>query len=106
MGGTTTRDPTPPPPGDEKPVCPSQVTATLPNPGGISKGEKLAMILEGVEQPVLVLTTVNGARLGAVAGVPALSQLIQCLKDQVPYEAHVDFVHTASLTCLIVRPRG
>ena len=106
MGGTTKPDSTPPPPGDEKPACPPQVTVTLPNPGGISKGEKLAMILEGVEQPVLVLTTANGVRLGAVAGVPALGQLIQCLKDQVPYEAYVDFVHSASLTCLIVRQQG
>lgn len=106
MGGTTNPDSTPLPQGDEKPTCPSQVTVTLPNPGGISTGEKLAMILEGAEQPVLILTTANGTRLGAVAGVPGLSQLIQCLKDQVPYEAHVDFVHPASLTCLIVRQRG
>lgn len=103
MGGTRTPDPTPAPTGDDKPTCPSQVTVTFPNPGGVSKGEKLTMILEGIDQPVLVLMTASSIRLGAVAGVPALAQLIQCLKDQVPYEAHVDFVHPASLTCLIVR---
>jgi len=103
MGGTRTPDPTPAPTGDSKPTCPSHVTVTFPNPGGISKGEKLAMLLDGVDQPALFLMAATGIRLGPVAGVPALSQLIQCLKDQVPYEAHIDFVHPASLTCLIIR---
>ena len=105
MGGTTPPD-APSLPGDPKPTCPPKVTVTLPNPGGLNEGDKLALLLEGAAQPILVLATLGGTRLGPVAGLPGLKKLIECLKDQVPYAAHIEKITPGLLTCVIARQYG
>jgi len=105
MGGTTPPDTTPPP-GDPKPTCPPKVMVTMPNPGGLHEGDKLALLLEGASQPILALATLDGIRLGPVAGVPELKKLIECLKDQVLYAAYIETISPGLLTCVITRQYG
>jgi hypothetical protein len=102
MGGSSNND-KPITTGDPKPTCPLRVIVTMPNPGGLSTGDQLELLLEGTNQPVLVLATTKGVRVGPVAGVPELSKLIQCLKDQVPYTARVENLTPGLLTCVIAR---
>jgi len=106
MGGTnpTTSDPAPQR-GDPAP-CPERITAILQDPGGLAPGQALAVALE-IGPPLWVaLSTIAGARLGYVAGVPNLKRLIECLQVGVVYAAHIDRIDAGALHCLLLRQPG
>ena len=102
MGGSSP----PPPPETPQRLCPAKVTVTMPNPGQVGEGEKLALILEQAAKPILVLATEKGVRLGPVAGIPELGKLLECVRDGIPYAASVSQVSGGTLTCVIVRQVG
>ena len=103
MGGSNPLPPPTPTPADPDSRCPLRVVVHLPNPGGLTVGQALQLLIEGVENPSLALATLNGVRLGAVAGVPDLQRLITCLLDNVPYAASVGNVGAGSVTCVLQR---
>ena len=103
MGGTKNGPSPPGPPGDPKPDCPARLLAILPDPGGLSPGETLEIVLEGAQHSSVALLTISGVRLGTLAGLPELQNLIRCLRDGVPYRAVAERVAAGAVHCLLAR---
>ncbi len=107
MGGSDPDPPTNPnpPPGDRLP-CPLSVIAILPNPGGLAEGQPLAVVLDRGPPSRAMIHTTNGVRLGPVAGAPDLHRLLSCLQEGVAYNAHVERIDDAAVTCVLTLASG
>ena len=60
-------------------------------------------MLEGAQQTSVALSTISGVRLGTLAGIPELQNLIRCLKDGVPYRAMAERIDAGAVHCLLLR---
>lgn len=74
--------------------CPVTLTATLVGPaaGVCAVGDVLDVVYHATPAPgrAVCVHRVSGATVGAIAGIPGLSKLLECLDAGVGYEAHVD----------------
>jgi hypothetical protein len=104
MGGSNPNDHDPP--TGDPPTCPQRLTAIFPNPGGLAQGEKLAVVFEPGPPGRAMLVTPTGVRLGPVAGVAQLGRFLECLREGVPYNAYVENLTDAAVTCTLLQAPG
>lgn len=86
--------------------CPSEILATVHGPDrGLTPGMPLAVSLDRTlpVPRVILIDPVSRQTLGAIAGVPELSRLIDCLAADVPYRAVVVTVDGGRIDVRIVR---
>jgi hypothetical protein len=89
--------------GDE---CPPKFRAVVMGPApGVIPGTWLDLVLDQTSAPPRVVFTdlATGAVVGSLAAIPDLKVLIDCLKSQVDYRAHVDAVTGGRVDVTVVK---
>jgi len=74
--------------------CPVALTAVLVGPaaGACAVGDILDVVFNAAPPPgrAVCVHRITGVTVGAIAGIPGLSKLLECLVAGVGYEAHID----------------
>lgn len=86
--------------------CPIKFRAVITGPAaGIMPGTWLDLVLDQTSAPPRVVFTdvASGAIVGSLAAVPNLDVLIECLRSQVEYRAHVESVDGGKVDVTVIR---
>lgn len=100
MGGSATPPPTRPDPDP----CPDRLSAHVTGPvRGIAANTWLDVELDGEAPSVVFVDPVTGEKVGSLAGVRRLADIIRCLMRGVTYRAYVDAVSGGRVEVTVTR---
>ncbi len=100
MGGSAT----PPSPPPDRDPCPDRIPANVTGPvRGITVNSWLEVELDGEAPSVVFVDPVTGEKVGSLAGIRRLADLIRCLERGITYRAYVDAVSGGRVEVTVTR---